>query len=904
MSLANKYILVLAGFFCSIFLMHVIFYSNYNARSVVTFLFLQVASIVAGVWLFQAFRKGKKDHLFWLLLLLATLSFYVSEGLALPSLLFAHKEMYFSHHLFPFFIFPYFLYFLAFASKIVKKNRLIFVLQFLFDAVFIIIVSFYLISSWILDTIKQPTLQMNATMISLYFISLSMALYGSFSVYRYSKELPLLSRKLLVVGFAAPLLFDYFYFYEYLQNIIIGPEIGVIIHVFSVLCIGIVGSMFTEGGYVSEHTSTDELPDNKIDYVRLYLPYVSIFIVFDLVYQDISNEKNLLPGLGLAIILLMIRQFLLWQDNKKLLQTYYRLNEKLEEKVDEGIHVLAKQEQQYRSLFEDHPDAVFSLDVSGNFQMANKSCMMLLGHNQKQLQGQSFLNFIIEDDQYITRDHMRQAKKGLLQTFEARAIRSENLYSFLHITLIPTVVGDRTIGMYGIAKDTTELKQNQRQIEHMAFHDALTGLANRRRFAECLDDSLITANKRETMAAVLFIDLDRFKKINDRLGHDIGDLLLVEVGKRLQTSLRSKDVVARQGGDEFTVLLTDVFSKKTVVHVAERILDALNEPFHIRDHELKITPSMGIALYPSHGTNVTKLMKHADIAMYRSKSSGKNKFMFYSSEMSDVEDERHFLEGELNKALQEHALILHYQPQVDVKSNQIIGFEALLRWNHPKFGMVSPARFIPLAEETGLIVPIGEWVLQTACKQAKLWHEHGYKLKVGVNLSPMQFKQPNLVQLVAKTLQETKLPPEYLDLEITEGVAMNKEEQVIRKLQSFHEIGVKISIDDFGTGYSSLSYLTKYPIHTLKIAREFIREIENNPQEAAIVSTIITMAKNLRLTVIAEGVENDSQWSFLDKEKCDQIQGFIVSKPIASDYVWKLLEARNGNLSISGKAFA
>ncbi|WP_416828049.1 DUF4084 domain-containing protein [Ectobacillus polymachus] len=888
----NKYILVLIGFSASVFLMNLLFYSNTIARIIGTSILLQSAAIVACIWLFRAFKRSTQNRLCWLLLLLATMSSYISEGIVLPSQLLKQSSSYFSLPLFSFHTVPFALYIGVFAIRFFHRKKAVFILQFLFDTVFIVITSLYMIVIWVM-----PSFTANSLAYILYFVVLSIALYGSINMYYNYQGLPLFSRKLLVASFVLPFLFDYINFYETLRNFYFGPGMIQIIHGASILCIGIVGAIFATSG--EEPTVTENLRGNQnVNYIRLFLPYVSVFIIFMLIYTHLSKDKSILFGFGLTIIFLMIRQFLLWQDNKKLLYTYHGLNEKLEEKVKDGVQILAKREQQYRSLFEDHPDAVFSLDVSGNFQMVNRSCTILLGHNQDHLLGQSFLNFIIEDDQYITRDHIRQAKKGILQTFDARAYRSGDQFSYLNITLIPTIVKDKTIGMYGIAKDTTELKHNQRQIEHMAFHDALTGLANRRRFAECLDDSLIMAMKRETMLAVLFIDLDRFKKINDRLGHDIGDLLLVEVGNRLTQSLRTKDVVARQGGDEFTVLLTDIFSKKTVVQVAERLLDALNRPFFIRENELKITPSIGVALYPTHGTNVTKLMKHADIAMYRAKSSGKNKFMFYSTEMSDVEDERHFLEGELNKALEENELVLHYQPQVDVKSNQIIGFEALLRWHHPKFGMVSPARFIPLAEETGLIVPIGEWVLQTACKQAKEWHDKGFPLKVAVNLSPLQFKQPNLVKLVADTLSETQLPARYLDLEITEGVAMNKEEQVIRKLQSFHEIGVRISIDDFGTGYSSLSYLTKYPIHTLKIAQEFIREIENNPQEEAIISTIITMAKNLRLTVIAEGVETNTQWAFLDKEQCDQVQGYLVSKPIAATDVWGLLTKRNSGLLI------
>lgn len=603
------------------------------------------------------------------------------------------------------------------------------------------------------------------------------------------------------------------------------------------------------------------------------------------------EESVVLISLGALFIWLFTHFMFIKHDYTQLQQSYKTLRAHTDKKINDGIQALVKSEQQYQSLFEEHPDAVFSLDEHGNFQSVNRSCMNILGYSSQELIGQSLLNYIAENDRKIVQSYMRSAKKGMPQSFEIHGWQKARQSCYFHITLIPAAVGGVNLGTYGIARDMTQLKQNQQQVEYMAFHDVLTGMANRRKFENDLTDALYAGQKHDMITAVLFIDLDRFKSINDLLGHTVGDQLLIEAANRMKQYVREKDTVARQGGDEFTILLTEMFSQKNVITFAENLLKAFQQPFLLGGQEFYITPSIGIALAPAHGTTAPQLIKNADTAMYEAKATGKNKYILYTNEMSKAEQKRNMLEKELRKAIQNEELLVHYQPQVHMYTKQIIGFEALVRWKHPKLGMISPADFIPLAEETGLIVPIGEWVLRQACKQAKQWHEKGYiSLKVGVNLSPMQFIDPNLVQLVTNALQEAGLPPEALDLEITEGIAMRNEQLVIEKLQLLQSLGIQISIDDFGTGYSSLSYLTKYPIHTLKIAREFIQEIEHNPQEEAIISSIIMMAKNLRLTVIAEGVETEKQWDFLTEQRCDQIQGYYVSKPLEAKYTWELLE--------------
>lgn len=621
--------------------------------------------------------------------------------------------------------------------------------------------------------------------------------------------------------------------------------------------------------------------------------FVHVLSVFYIPNHPALNlgESTIFIIIGALFIWLFTHFMFVKYDYVQLEKSYKALRAHTDRKIHDGIQALVKSEQQYQSLFEEHPDAVFSLNPHGDFQSVNRSCTNTLGYSSQELIGQSLLSYIADKDKKDVQKYIHGAKEGMPQSFEIQSWQKGGQSYYFHMTLIPAAVSGEIIGIYGIARDMTQFKQNQQQVEYMAFHDVLTGMANRRKFEDDLTRMLHTGKVYDMMIAVLFIDLDRFKSINDLLGHTVGDQLLVEAASRLKQHVREKDTVARQGGDEFTILLTQMFSTKNVITFAEKLLKAFQQPFLLGGQEVYITPSIGIALAPAHGTTATQLIKNADTAMYEAKATGKNKYVVYTKEMSEAEHKRNVLEKELRKAIQNEELLLHYQPQVHMHTKQIIGFEALVRWKHPKLGMVSPADFIPLAEETGLILSIGEWVLRQACKQAKQWHEKGYtSLKIGVNLSPMQFIDPNLVQLVTNALRESDLPPEALDLEITEGIAMRNEQLVIEKLQQLQSLGIKISIDDFGTGYSSLSYLTKYPIHTLKIAREFIQEIEHNPQEEAIISSIIMMAKNLRLTVIAEGVETEKQWDFLTEQRCDQIQGYYVSKPLEAKHTWELLE--------------
>jgi diguanylate cyclase (GGDEF)-like protein len=425
----------------------------------------------------------------------------------------------------------------------------------------------------------------------------------------------------------------------------------------------------------------------------------------------------------------------------------------------------------------------------------------------------------------------------------------------------------------------------EEMLRHQASHDILTGLPNRILFNERIFLALANAHRRGEMLAVVFIDLDRFKTINDTLGHAIGDQLLQNAASRLRDCLRKGDTLARWGSDEFTLLLPEISCAEDATKFAQRILDVFSAPFCFDEQELHITASIGIALAPYDGEDAETLLKNADTAMYYAKQQGKNNYQLYAAPtMKTKALEQLVLENNLYKALERQEFLLHYQPQVDLKTGQLVGMEVLTRWQHPDLGLVPPNQFIPLAEEIGLIVPIGEWVLRTACTQNRIWQLAGLPpLRIAVNLSARQFQQQNLVKTIAQILKETELEPQYLELEITESVVVQNIDFTVSVLQELQSMGIHISMDDFGTGYSSLSSLMCFPLQILKIDQSFIRELTTNPSKAAIITSIISLGHGLNLKVIAEGVETAEQLEFLRSAKCDVVQGYLLSRPLTSE---------------------
>jgi diguanylate cyclase (GGDEF)-like protein/PAS domain S-box-containing protein len=474
----------------------------------------------------------------------------------------------------------------------------------------------------------------------------------------------------------------------------------------------------------------------------------------------------------------------------------------------------------------------------------------------------------------------------------APQLQADGKQAWLDTTKIPLHDAQgNVVGILGSYEDITERQFAQEKIRYQALHDLLTGLPNRTLFNEELSVSLANAANSQSLLAVMFLDLDRFKTINDTLGHAIGDRLLQGVAERLTTCLQDSGIVARWGGDELTVLLPQLNCIEEAAKVAQRILDTIKQPFNLEGHQLHISSSIGIALYPQNGEDAETLLRNADASLYRVKQQGRNNYQFYTAAMNSQASELLVLENELHHALDRGEFVVHYQPQVNTTTGEITGMEALVRWQHPKFGLVTPAKFIPLAEETGLIVPIGEWVLKTACTQNKAWQDAGLPpLRVAVNLSARQFQQPFLLNIVSQTLQQTGLSPKFLELEITETIAMQDVDLTRTILTKLYQMGINLSIDDFGTGYSSLGYLKQFPLHSLKIDKSFVRDVATDPQNAGIINAIMTLGRGFNLRVIAEGVETEAEKDWLRSFQCEEMQGYLSSPPLPALQATELLQ--------------
>jgi len=451
----------------------------------------------------------------------------------------------------------------------------------------------------------------------------------------------------------------------------------------------------------------------------------------------------------------------------------------------------------------------------------------------------------------------------------------------------------RLLGYRGTGSDITERKLTEQRVHHVAQHDVLTGLPNRSLLQDRLSQAIAYSTRNIRPVWVMLIDLDRFKFVNDSMGHKAGDVLLMTVAARLRSSLRDSDTVARLSGDEFVVILSEHSDEPLSPAIVGRVMEAVAQPVMLGTKEFFVTCSIGVAVFPSEGTSGDNILEHADIAMYRAKKLGRNNFQFYTPAMNEESLERVRIEGALRNALERDEFVLHYQPQVDLKSGQVVGMEALIRWNHPELGMVPPSRFVGIAEETGLIVPIGAWVMRTACAQNKAWQDAGLgRLRVAVNLSARQFGAADLLASLESTLGETGLDPACLEIELTESLFMSDVTPAVELLHRMKALGVNLSIDDFGTGYSSFSYLSRFPIDVLKIDRSFVADITHDANDAAIVTSIIALAHNLKLAVIAEGVETREQLDYLRSHGCDEMQGYYFSKPLAASEFEQLLRER------------
>ena len=555
---------------------------------------------------------------------------------------------------------------------------------------------------------------------------------------------------------------------------------------------------------------------------------------------------------------------------------------------------LRRSENQLRAIVDAEPECVKIVAADGTLlQMNAAGLAMIEASRPEQVIGKSVFGLLLPEYREPFRafvENVLRGNKGKME-FEMIGLKGTHRWMETHSVAMPNDRGGPPV-MLSITRDITELKHSERRLKQLAHFDSLTDLPNRVQFIERLEQTMADADRHERLVGVVFLDLDRFKYINDSLGHGKGDILLREVAIRLNGAIRRGDTVARLSGDEFALVLADMGHVDDAVRVAQKILDVFQQPFLVAGHELFVTASLGITLYPFDDRGAEDLLRNADVAMYRAKESGKNNFQFYVAEMTAKATERLSLENDLRSALDRGELSLDYQPIADGKSGCVVGMEALLRWKHPVRGMISPAQFIPLAEETGFIIPIGEWVLRTACEQCRAWQKLGFpSLHVAVNLSARQFHQKDLPASVYQILQETGLSPGSLGLEITEGLVMQQAEASINTLRELVAMDIKISIDDFGTGYSSLSYLKRFPINVLKIDQSFVHDIPGDADDAAIASTIITMAHSLGLKVVAEGVETEEQLSFMCQHGCDAMQGYFFSKPLPADQFESFLKS-------------
>ncbi|HJV54078.1 MAG TPA: EAL domain-containing protein [Noviherbaspirillum sp.] len=555
-------------------------------------------------------------------------------------------------------------------------------------------------------------------------------------------------------------------------------------------------------------------------------------------------------------------------------------------KVEDNLRKLSRAVEQSAS-------AVMITDRNGVIEYVNPWFTRINGYTAEEVIGKK--PQLLRSDETHPETHKRMwdtLKSGKEWTGELHNTKKNGELYWCLETISPLKNEAGEITHYvAVTEDISERKQNEQTIRHLAFHDPLTGLPNRRLFNDRLQQAIVALQRRGNAFALMLLDLDRFKTVNDTLGHDIGDALLKAVAARLSACVRQGDTLARMGGDEFALLSFDVGQPEDTAHIAGKLVDAFREPFHLYGHELYMTASVGVTLYPADATDGDALIRNADIALYRAKDCGRNNFQFFTEDMNVAIMQRLQLENSMRWAIERGEFQLYFQPQVDIVSGRIRGTEALIRWSHPELGMVSPAKFIPLAEETGMIAQIGEWVLRTACAQAKAWQRAGAPMRVAVNLSARQFLQGDLADTIEGVLREQQLPPSLLEVELTEGVLMEDTSQTAAILDRLHRMGVQISIDDFGTGYSSLSYLKRLPIHVLKIDQSFVRDIHTDPDDRAIVTAVIALAHSMKLEVVAEGVETREQLSFLREYGCDVMQGYLFSKPVPGDAVLAMLTA-------------
>ncbi len=565
--------------------------------------------------------------------------------------------------------------------------------------------------------------------------------------------------------------------------------------------------------------------------------------------------------------------------------------------VSDYLHVelaMHEKEAQFRATMEVAQVGIFLLQ-DALFRYVNPFLLQLFGYSEEEVVGLlGPLDLIVPEDQGMVWEQMRRREAGEQgEPYEVTGLRKDGS-TFPAVILGSPSVYDGRPASVGTVQDVSMQKQAEQRVRELADFDPLTGLPNRRLLRDRCTQLLAAAERDGTEMALVFIDLDHFKRVNDSLGHSVGDDLLCAVAQRLLGTVRKVDTLARLGGDEFIIALPGGHAS-AAADVASRLLDACAAPFLVAGHELTVTPSLGISLYPVDGTDFEALLRNADAAMYKAKEAGRNAFRFYSSEMNVATLKHLLMESGLRRGLGAHEFVLHYQPLVEIESGAIVGAEALIRWQNPELGLIGPDQFIHVAEDIGLIIPIGEWVLREACRQVRAWQDSGLPpLMVAVNVSPVQFRQAGFVETVAGVLAATELEARFLELELTERTVMHDAEQTLGTLRTLNRMGVELALDDFGTGYSSLAYLKRFPVGKLKIDRSFVRDLEVDSDDRAIASTILSMGHSLRLKVLAEGVETAEQYAILRDMGCELVQGYHLSRPLPADQFVAFLKQHPG----------
>ena len=571
---------------------------------------------------------------------------------------------------------------------------------------------------------------------------------------------------------------------------------------------------------------------------------------------------------------------------------------RLEEANARIANQLENSEKMYRYLVDSSPDIIYTLNHEGKFTFINDRAYQLLGYKREELIGQHYSVVVHEEDleraRYVFNERRvdERASRNVEMRLKCHAgANQERTFNNTLMTISLNAIGmhvpDQEVrklefyGTYGVARDITDRKRAEEVISYQAYHDILTDLPNRILFKDRLGLAVIQAKSKQTELAVMFIDLDRFKLVNDTLGHVKGDELLQQAAGRLKECLRRGDTLARQGGDEFTIVLPELRDRDDARMVADKFLEVLQEPFDLDGHAVHISASIGIAVYPEHGESIDELLRHADIAMYQIKGQGKNGHAFYDPSMQDVSHQKIALEQSLRRALEHNELEMYYQPQIDAISGRIVGAEALMRWNHPTRGIVSPGEFLPFAEENGLMLPISDWMIGALCRDMLQWKNiGGNQVRLSLNLSPQYLDRGDFFEKMRGALLRYGIAPSQIEVEITENICIRNPQHAIEQLNKLGQLGVSVAIDDFGTGYSSLAYLHRFPVHTIKIDQSFVKEIHDEHGHYPVVLAIISIARGLGLNLIAEGVETESQARYLRSNGCLTMQGYLYHRPM------------------------